>query len=70
MSPEVASQIAAIRQRDAEGTATPEDYKLAIRIMREDRRGAQRASDSSRRKTAKAAIPDADSMLDELGGLT
>lgn len=69
MSPEVSSRIAAIRQRAVEGTATDEECREAIRLMREDRRAAYKTSDTSRRKAAKAAIPDADALTDELANL-
>lgn len=69
MTPETASQIAALRQKYAEGTATLEDMRLAVRLMREDRLHALRASEGARRKAAKVAIPSADDMLAELGDL-
>lgn len=63
------SRIAQLRAKSLSGELTREEMKEAIKLMRGDRQYAARASDSSKRKVAKAAIPDADDMLKELGDL-
>lgn len=71
MTPEVQAKIANWRARCA-GQGDPmtlEEYKEAILILRGGRQQALKASDSSKRTKAKAAIPDADDLLSELGGL-
>lgn len=67
MSPELASRIQIWRQRARDNTLTEADMAEAVAALRGDRQGAAIASDTSRRKSAKAAIPDAESMLAELG---
>jgi hypothetical protein len=67
MSPELTSKIQIWRQRSRDQTLTEADMAEAILALRGERRGAAIASDTARRKTAKSAIPDADSMLKELG---
>lgn len=67
MSPELTSRIQIWRQRARDGVLTEADMAEAINALRGERRGAAMASDNARRKTAKAAVPDADSMLRELG---
>ena len=69
MNPETIAEVAVLRQKSAEGTLTQDDMKKAIRFLRADRRSAAAASEISRRGKAKAAIPSADDMLDQLGGL-
>ncbi len=66
MTPELQSQIAIWRQKEADGTMTLEDYRLAVRALREDRQSAATASATKRAK-AKAAIPNANDLLSELG---
>lgn len=68
-SPETLSRIAILQQKCAEGTVTVEEMREAVLLLRGERRTAATASETSRRKTAKAAIPDADSLLNELEGL-
>ena len=69
MSPELQAQIAIWRQKSLDGQMTVEEYRAAITAIRGDRKSAHAASDQSRRTKAKAAIPDAKSMLGELGSL-
>lgn len=70
MSPEVASKIALWRARIADGQELSiEEQAEAIRILRADRVGAAVASETSRRKKAKAEIPTAADLLSELGDL-
>jgi len=68
-SPETLARIAEWRAKALNNTLTVEDMREALRTMRGDRAGAAFASDASRRKKAKAEIPDAQSLLDELGEL-
>lgn len=70
MSPEVVQKISIIRQKMIDGTATVEELKEAVTLMRGDRKAAAAApssSSTSRKKMAKAEIKSADEMLDELG---
>lgn len=67
MSPELNSRIQIWRQRSRDGTLTEADMAEAVAALRGERRSAAIASDTARRKSAKAAVPDADSMLRELG---
>lgn len=69
MSPELQSKIAEWQARSVDGTMTVEEYRTAIAAIRGDRKSAHAASDQSRRTKAKAAIPDAKTMLSDLGGL-
>jgi hypothetical protein len=69
MTPEINQRVALLRAKAASNTMTEADMVEAIKLLRAGRVGAAAASDGARRKTAKAAIPDADSLLDELGGL-
>lgn len=69
MTPEINQRVAILRAKAAAGTMTEADMAEAIRVLREGRVGAQAASDGARRKTAKAVIPDADTLLGELGAL-
>lgn len=68
-SPEVQSKIALIRHKLAEGTATTDDLREGVRLMREGRLSAVASSDSAKRKRAIAAVPNADDLLGELGSL-
>lgn len=71
LSPELQSKIALWRQKANDGTLTLEEQKEAILLLRAGRKNAltAQAASASKTKKAKAAIPDADSLLDELGGL-
>ena len=69
MSPELQSKISIWRAKAVAGTLSVEEMKEAIRALRQDRVGASIASETSRRKTAKAASPDANDLLAEMGGL-
>lgn len=68
---ETQARIAVWRQKCLEGTITLEEMREAVAIMRGDRRNAAQANASgtsgARRAKAKAVIPSADDMLDELG---
>jgi len=69
MNFDLESKIAVWRQKAVENTLTVEEMAEAVKIMRGDRRGAAIASDKSRKSAAKTAIPAADDLLSELGGL-
>lgn len=69
MTPELAFKIDQWRSRAIEGTITQEELTEALAALREDRRGAAVASEKSRKAKAKAVIPSADDLLDELGAM-
>lgn len=69
MTPEMMLKIAAIREKVKDGTATLEDMKEGIRLVREDRTGALTASAASKKKAIKAEVPSAADLLNELEGL-
>ncbi|MDE2097542.1 MAG: hypothetical protein KGL39_09875 [Patescibacteria group bacterium] len=69
VTPETQAKIAIWRQKAVEGTLTVEEMKEAIHLLRAGRIGAHIASDTSRRKKAKADIPSADDLLAELGDI-
>lgn len=66
-SPELQSKIAVWRQRALEGTLTQDEMREAVKAMRGDRLAAASASENSRRKVARAVVPNADELLGELG---
>lgn len=67
LSAEDLAKIAIIRAKNEAGTATVEDFKEFIKTLRQGRESSLAASAGARRKTAKAAIPNADDLLDEMG---
>lgn len=69
MAPEVAAKISTIRQKMVEGTATLEELKEAVILMRGDRKIASSAAPSGGKKSSAKpkAVVNADDMLDELG---
>lgn len=69
MTPEMSHKITYWRQRQADGLMTLEDYREAIRLMRQDRKAAETSGATSKRAKAKAVIPAADDMLSELEDL-
>jgi hypothetical protein len=66
LSPEDQAKIAVIRAKNEAGTATAEDFRDFVRTLRQGRLSAHAASETSRRKVAKAAIPSADDLLAQL----
>ena len=66
-SPEVRNQIAQLRAKALDNTITLDDFRLAIRLMRQDRTSAQEAQSASRRSTKPAK--SADDLLNELDSL-
>lgn len=74
MTPEVQAQISIIRQKMIEGTATIEELRGAVELMRAGRKTAASAAASSTKRGAsvgkpKAQLGSADDMLDELGNI-
>lgn len=70
LSPETQARIAQLRAKEQspEGL-TLDDMREAVRLIRGDRCNAATASESSRRKVARAEIKSADEMLDEMSNL-
>lgn len=68
-SPETLAELAILRRKAEEGTASMDDMRRAVLLLRQDRKAAVTSSETKRRVTAKAVIPDADTMLSELEGL-
>lgn len=66
MTPEVNSKIAEWRAKAAAGTLTADEMRQAIVILRAGRVGAAIASTKAKTARAKAEIPDANSMLDDM----
>jgi len=66
ISPELQSKIASWRQRAATNELSQEEMKEAIILLRAGRLTAAAASAPARAKAAKAAIPHADDLLDEI----
>jgi hypothetical protein len=69
MTPELNAKIAIWRQKALDGTLTIEEMKDAIQALRQGRVSAAHASETARRSRAKAEIPSANDLLDELGAL-
>lgn len=65
-SPEVIAEIALLRQKHRDGTATLEDTKRGIELLRADRLAMPATASKSRTK----AVPiSSESLLDELDNL-
>lgn len=58
-----------LRTKASEGTLTPDDMRLIIKVLRGERVAAAQASDKARRAKAVKAIPSAEDLLKELGDL-
>jgi hypothetical protein len=69
ITPVVQSKIEHWRKSCQDGTITIEDYKEAIRMLRGGREAAAKASSTTARKKAIAAVPSAEDLLDELDDL-
>jgi hypothetical protein len=67
ISGELQQKLTLWRAKCLDGTITIDELREAVQAMRGDRRSAAVASDKSRRAKAKAEIPSADDMLNELG---
>lgn len=68
-SPELQGKIAVWRQKSKDGTLTVDDMREAIASIRGDRKSAAHSSEQSKRTKAKAAVPDAKTLLADLGKL-
>lgn len=68
-SPDLQSKIAVWRQKTRDGSMTPDEYREAIAAIRGERKSAANASEQSKRTKAKAQVPDAKSLLADLGKL-
>ena len=66
ISPELQMKISEWRRKVADDTITQDELREAVAALRESRMAA---SVASRTAKAKVAIPSADDLLDELGGL-
>ena len=66
MSPELIAKLAVWRQKANEGTLTEDEMREAITALREGRVSASYASDTSRAKAAKVAIPSAEDLMKEM----
>ena len=66
ISPELAAKIATWRAKSLDGTITMEEMREAVKQMREGRLAASQASANSKRSKAKAAVSNADDLLNEL----
>jgi hypothetical protein len=69
VSPELAARISEWRQKSIDGTLSIDEMREAVDAMRQGRVGAAHASEQSKRAKAKAVVPSAEDLLDELGGL-
>lgn len=67
VSPETSSRLAALRYKAANGTYTMEDMREAVTLLRADRKSAIATSAAKRTAKAKKAIPDADTLMKDLG---
>jgi len=67
MTPEINQKVAEWRQKQADGTLTPEEMKEAIQLLRGGRMSAAIASATSKSKKAPMVVPSADDLLSELG---
>jgi hypothetical protein len=69
-SPEVHSRISQLRARADSGEITDEEYREVIQLLRAGRVSAVYSGEKRASKAkVRAAIPDAQDMLDELEGL-
>lgn len=66
---ELQIKITTWRQKAAEGTLTLDEMKEAIVALRQGRVAAAAASQTAKRKVAKAAVPSAEDLLSDLEGL-
>lgn len=66
MTPEATSRIESLRREALTRELTPDEMRETVKLLREGRLAAHHASENSRKKSAKVAIPDANDLLDEL----
>ena len=69
MTPETISKIAHWRAKQREGELSQADMLEIIRTLRGERVGAAMASAKTKVAKAKAEIPNANDLLDELGAI-
>lgn len=69
MTPDLQARIADWRLRATAGTLTEAEQIEAIKTIREARMSAAQASTTAKAKKAAPPPPNADSLLDELGGM-
>jgi hypothetical protein len=69
ISPELQAKISLWRIKAATGELTLEEAKEAVAHLRAGRLTAAASAASTKRKAAIKAIPHADDLLDELGGV-
>ena len=67
MTPDLQAMIQLLRFKAAEGTLTRDEQRQAVEALRGNRLTAMTSSDTARRAKAKAAIPNADDLLAEMG---
>lgn len=67
ISPELQSKLSIWRQKAADGTLSMDELKEAVAFLRSDRKAAAVSSPAKKTAKAKAAIPDADTLMKELG---
>lgn len=68
-SADLLAKIAVWREKARQGTLTADEQREAIAALRQDRKSAAVASETSRRKKAVAVVPDAKALLADLGKL-
>lgn len=69
-TPEEETKLAIWRQKALDGTLTEAEEREAVALIRGTRHSAAYASETARRKKAKAEIPSADDLISEMmGGL-
>jgi len=69
MAPEVAARITVLRQKMVEGTATLDELKEGVLLMRGDRKAAASAPSGKKSAAKPKAVVNADDMLNELGNI-
>lgn len=67
ISPELQSKLSIWRQKASEGTLSMEELREAVAFLRSDRKAAASTSTAKKNAKAKVAIPDADTLMKELG---
>jgi len=66
VSLELQIKLAEWRRKCADNTITLEEMKEAVALYRQGRMAAAQSSATAKRKTARAVIPSADELLDEI----
>lgn len=68
-TPETLMRIQLLRAKIADGSITMEEMVEGVKLMRGERRSAVGTTAVAKAAKAKAMIPNADDLLNELGGL-